>query len=160
MKKIRVLFVCVHNSARSQIAEAYLNSIAGDKYFAESAGLEPGKLNPYVVRVIMEVGLDISKNKTKSVDEFLKSNRTFDYIITVCDEASGERCPYFPGNAKRLHWTFEDPSALTGTDEEKLKRIRIIRDKIKFKISNFIKEQIYRGIFAYDTCIRSGLCKM
>ncbi len=139
MDKLKILFVCVHNSARSQIAEAYINSFAGNKYFAESAGLEAGKLNPYVVSVMMEEGLDISKNKTKTVNEFLIANRTFDYVITVCDEASGQRCPYFPGNGKRLHWTFDDPSALTGTDEEKLKRIRIIKDEIKSKILNFIK---------------------
>ncbi len=139
-EKIKLLFVCIHNSARSQIAEAYLNSFAGEKFFAESAGLESGKLNPYVVSVMMEAGLDISGNKTKTVNEFLNANKTFDYVITVCDEASGERCPYFPGNGKRLHWTFEDPSALTGTDEEKLKQIRLIRDEIKTKILDFIKE--------------------
>ena len=139
-EKIKLLFVCIHNSARSQIAEAYLNSFSGDKYFAESAGLEAGKLNPYVVKVMMEEGLDISKNRTKTVNEFLNANKTFDYVITVCDEASGKRCPYFPGNGKRLHWTFEDPSALTGTDEKKQKQIRLIRDEIKTKILDFIKE--------------------
>jgi arsenate reductase len=140
MDKLKILFVCVHNSARSQMAEAYLNSFAGDRYFAESAGLESGKLNPYVVSVMMEAGLDISGNKTKTVDEFLNTNKTFDNVITVCDEASGERCPYFPGNGKRLHWTFEDPSALTGTDEEKLERIRIIRDEIKNKVFEFVNQ--------------------
>ena len=138
MDKLKILFVCVHNSARSQIAETYLNLFAGDKFFAESAGLEAGKLNPYVVSAMLEDGLDISGNKTKTVNEFLNANKTFDYVITVCDEASGKRCPYFPGNGKRLHWTFEDPSALTGTDEEKLEKIRIIRNNIKEKIKEFI----------------------
>lgn len=133
---INVLFVCVHNSARSQMAEAFMNSFGGAYFSAESAGLEPGKLNQLVVKSIAEIGFDISKNKTKSVSDFL--NKEFDYVITVCDESSGERCPVFPGKTKRLHWTFEDPSALTGTEEEKLKRISLIRDEIKNKITSFI----------------------
>ncbi|HPS66078.1 MAG TPA: arsenate reductase ArsC [Ignavibacteria bacterium] len=139
MDKIKVLFVCMHNSARSQMAEAFLNNLAGDKYYAESAGLEPGVLNPLVVESLKETGIDISGNKTKGVDEFYNKGDTFRYVITVCDETSGEMCPAFPGNSVRLHWTFEDPSALSGTDKEKMKSIGIIRDKIKEKVLEFLR---------------------
>jgi arsenate reductase len=139
MDKIKVLFVCIHNSARSQMAEAFLNTLGGVKFSAESAGLEPGKINPLVVKSMQETGIDISKNKTKDVFEFLSSGKMFDYVITVCDETSGERCPYFPGSSKRLHWTFEDPSEFTGTETEKLFKIAKVRDAIKLKAEEFIK---------------------
>src|ERR1700733_8057124 len=103
MKK-KVLFVCIHNSARSQMAEAFLNQICGDEFEAHSAGLEPGKLNPTVVAAMQEVGIDISSNQTKSVADMLKSSKLFAYFITVCDEASAERCPIFSGVTTRLHW--------------------------------------------------------
>ena len=139
MHKIKVLFVCVHNSARSQIAEAYLNSIAGNRFEAQSAGLEPGMLNPYAVRVMAEAGLDISHNKTKGVFDFFKRGAFFSYVITVCDGASAEKCPIFPGVTKRLHWSFYDPSTLQGSDEEKLEGTREIRDAIKAQIEDWIK---------------------
>ena len=139
MEKIKVLFVCVHNSARSQMAEAYLNQLGGDEFEVESAGLEPGILNPTVVEVMDEIGIDISKNETKSVFELFKKGRTYDFVITVCDAAKAERCPIFPGVTKRLNWSFEDPSAFTGTIDEKLAQTRIIRDKIKLEIENFIQ---------------------
>ena len=132
MEKIKVLFVCIHNSARSQMAEAYLNKFAGEKFFAQSAGIEPGKLNPVVVAAMKEDGIDISGNKTKSVEEFL--DKKMDYVITVCDATSGERCPVFPGAVKRLHVEFPDPSALQGSFEEKLEGTRKIRDDIKKRI--------------------------
>jgi len=144
MGKIKVLFVCIHNSARSQMAEAFLNQLAGDVFAAYSAGLEPGKLNPVVVEAMKEDGIDISGNKTKSVFEFYKNGARFDYVFTVCDEASGERCPLFPGNAKKIHWGFPDPSALAGTHKEKLERTREIRDMIKVKIEEFIRSLIAR----------------
>src|SRR3989338_9622164 len=97
MDKKKVLFVCVHNSARSQIAEAFLKQMAGDKFEAESAGLEPGNLNPVVVEVMKEVGIDISQNKTKSVFDFYKQGRQYDYVVTVCDESQSGACPMFPG---------------------------------------------------------------
>ncbi|MFA5928509.1 MAG: methionine-R-sulfoxide reductase [Candidatus Margulisiibacteriota bacterium] len=97
--KKKVLFVCIHNSARSQIAEAYLNKLGGDRYIAESAGLEPGRLNPLVVQVLQEDGIDISQKGTQGVLDLLKQNRQFDLVITVCDQASGERCPAFLGQA-------------------------------------------------------------
>jgi arsenate reductase (thioredoxin) len=140
MDKTKVLFVCIHNSARSQMAEAFLNTIGGDKFSAESAGLEPGLLNPLVVKSMGEAGIDISQNRTKDVFEFFKEGRKFDYVITVCDEASGERCPIFPGALKKIHWSFADPSAFTGTEEEKLKRISEVRDSIRLKIQEFINK--------------------
>ena len=108
MKKIKVLFVCVHNSARSQIAEAYLNAMAGERFEALSAGLEPGVLNHYAVKVMAEEGFDISGNKTKDVFDFVKRGEIFGYVITVCDGANAERCPIFSGVTKRLHWSFPD----------------------------------------------------
>ena len=129
--KKKVLFVCIHNSARSQMAEAFLNDTRPDQFHAQSAGIEPGKLNPVVVQAMQEVGIDISRNKTKSVAEFIERGEWFDYVITVCDETSAERCPIFPGNATRLHWGFPDPSSFTGTPEEKLARTREVRNSIE-----------------------------
>ncbi|MGA2667728.1 MAG: arsenate reductase ArsC [Ignavibacteria bacterium] len=140
MNKIKVLFICVHNSARSQMAEAFLNHLAGDKFHAESAGLEPGVLNPLVVKAMQEIGLDISGNKTSSVFQFFKEGRNYEYVITVCDREAEEKCPIFPGKTKRINWSFPDPSAFTGSDEEKLILIREVRDNIKEKISNFIQK--------------------
>ena len=140
MSKITVLFICIHNSARSQMAEAFVNHLAKDRFIAESAGLEPGKLNPLVVDALKEIGIDISRNRTKSVDEFIKAGKTFDYIITVCDETSAERCPVFPGNARRSHFSFPDPSAFQGSYEEKLKSVGSVRDAIQTKIVQWLKE--------------------
>ncbi|MCX8093250.1 MAG: arsenate reductase ArsC, partial [Candidatus Goldbacteria bacterium] len=132
-------FVCVHNSARSQMAEAYLNHLAGDRFIAESAGLEPGVLNPYVVEVMKEDGIDISKNSTKSVFDFYKQGKLYSYVITVCDMEAAERCPVFPGITRQLHWSFPDPSKFKGTKEEILQQVRKVRDDIKSKIKEFIK---------------------
>jgi arsenate reductase (thioredoxin) len=121
------------------MAEAFLNTLGGEYFSAESAGLEPGKLNPLVVKSLREIGIDISNNKTKDVFEFLKNGKEFDFVITVCDETSGERCPFFPGGSKRLHWTFEDPSSFGGTEDEKLFKIAEVRDAIKVKTEKFIK---------------------
>ena len=139
MKK-KVLFVCIHNSARSQMAEAFLNQICGEFFEAQSAGLEAGKLNPLVVEAMAETGLDISGNKTKPVFDFIKSGKMFTYVITVCDEASAERCPVFPGVTTRLHWSFPDPSTFQGTPEEKLEKVREVRDAIKRKIEDWCAE--------------------
>ena len=140
MEKIKVLFVCVHNSARSQMAEAFLNQLAGDKFKAESAGLEPGTLNPLVVEVMKEIEIDISNNRTKSAFDFFKQGRLFNFVITVCDAASAERCPVFPGVTQRLGWSFEDPASFTGSHEEKLAKTRLVRDKIKKEVEDFINE--------------------
>jgi arsenate reductase (thioredoxin) len=131
MEKRRVLFVCIHNSARSQMAEAWLNHLCGDNFEAHSAGLDPGILNPLAVQVMREVGIDISGNKTKPVFDFFKAGIVFSYVITVCDESSAEHCPVFPGAVNRLHWSFPDPSVLMGSEEEKIAAIRNIRDDIK-----------------------------
>ena len=133
--KQKVLFICIHNSARSQMAEAWLNHICADVFEAESAGLEPGTINPLVVEVMGEAGIDISNKRTQAVSDVLHSGQLFSYVITVCDETSAERCPMFPGAAKRLHWSFPDPSALTGTREAKLKAVREIRDQIRERIA-------------------------
>jgi len=140
MKK-RVLFICIHNSARSQMAEAFLNEICPAEFEAHSAGLEPGKLNPRVVEVMNEVGIDISGNQTKAVFDLFKSGQMFSYVITVCDETSAERCPIFPGITKRLHWSFADPSGFTGTTAEVLEKTRVVRDAIKQKITEWCREE-------------------
>lgn len=131
MSKSRVLFVCVHNSARSQMAEAWCNTLCGDILEAESAGLEPGTLNPLAVRAMQEVGIDISHKRTQSAFDVYREGRLYAYVITVCDGASAERCPIFPGFAKRLHWSFADPASFTGTDEEKMAKVREVRDEIR-----------------------------
>jgi len=140
MKKKKVLFVCIHNSARSQMAEAFLNQMCGEEFEAHSAGLEPGTLNPIVVEAMREIGIDISQNKTKAVFDFVKSGESFAYVITVCDEASAERCPIFPGVTTRLHWGFPDPSAAAGTREEKLAQTRVIRDAIQKQVKTWCAE--------------------
>jgi arsenate reductase len=135
--KPKVLFICVHNSARSQMAEAWLRNICGDFFEAHSAGLAPGVLNPLAVEVMREVGIDISQKETKAVFDAFKSGQLFTYVITVCDESNAEKCPIFPGPSKRLHWSFADPAELTGTDEEKLAGVREIRDQIRAKIQQW-----------------------
>ncbi|HME45843.1 MAG TPA: arsenate reductase ArsC [Syntrophorhabdales bacterium] len=144
-EKFRVLFVCVHNAARSQMAEAFLNHLAGDRFEGESAGFEPGPLNPLAVEVMKEVGIDISANRAKSVFGLYKEGRLYDYVITVCDESSAERCPIFPGRVRRLQWTFENPASLTGSHEEKLAKTRKIRDQIKGKVEELIAERSRGG---------------
>ncbi len=141
MEKKKVLFVCVHNSARSQMAEAFLKQSGGEFFEVESAGIELGILNPIVVDAMREIGIDISKNQTKDAFQFLKQGRSFHYVITVCDESSGERCPIFPGVSQRLHWSFDDPSAFTGSYEYKLLKTRAVRDAIKAKILEFLKNE-------------------
>ena len=139
MKK-NVLFVCIHNSARSQMAEAFLKEMCGAEFAAHSAGIEPGRLNPVVVEAMREIGIDISGNQTKTVADMINSGKTFAYVITVCDETSAERCPIFPGVTKRLHWGFPDPSAFQGAPEQKLARTREVRDAIRRKIEQWCDE--------------------
>lgn len=135
----RILFVCIHNSARSQMAEAFVNQMCQGSYEAHSAGLEPGILNPLVVEAMREVGIDIAGAKTKSVAEMLAEGPTFTRVVTVCDEASAERCPTFPGGAQRDHWGFPDPSALAGTHEERMVAVRRIRDDIRHRVSQWCR---------------------
>jgi arsenate reductase len=137
MEKEKILFVCVHNASRSQIAEAFMNRLCGDRFIAESAGLEPGTLNLLAVEVMKEVGIDISRNTTKSVFEFYRQDKLYRYVVTVCDQASAEQCPLFPGITTRIHWSFEDPSKFTGSHEEQLRQTREVRDRIKEKILEF-----------------------
>jgi len=140
MKK-KVLFICAQNSARSQIAAALLNKMCGDYFEAHSAGLEPGILNPFAVEALKEVGIDISRNKTRSVFDVWKSARhIFTYVVTVCSESEAEACPIFAGVTTRLHWSFDDPSKFTGTHEERLERTRRVRDQIGAKIDSFCEE--------------------
>jgi arsenate reductase (thioredoxin) len=136
--KRRVLFVCVHNSARSQMAEAFLKEEAGNRFEVESAGLEPGNLNPLAIAAMHEIGIDISANQTTSVASMIERGVKFDYVITVCDESSAERCPFFPGGAQRLHWSFRDPAALSGTAAEQMAGVREIRDAIRAKVRGWL----------------------
>ncbi len=121
------------------MAEAFLSYYSGGKFKTYSAGLEPGKLNPYVVKAMAEIGIDISNNRTKSVYEFLEKGISFDYVITVCDEANAERCPVFPGGGQRLHWGFPDPSNLSGNEEEIMEHTRNIRDAIRERVVGWLK---------------------
>jgi arsenate reductase len=138
--KQNILFICVHNSARSQMAEAFLDGICGDQFEAHSAGLEPGTLNPLAVEAMREIRIDISQKQTQSVFDVFKSGALFSYVITVCDETSAERCPIFPGVARRLHWSFPDPAALSGTHEERLASTRKIRDEIRARVEMWCDE--------------------
>ena len=141
MEKRRVLFICVHNSARSQMAAALLNKTCGEFFEAESAGLEPGTINPLVVQALQEIGIDISNSTTQRVFDVWTSGQMFQFVITVCSEAEAEGCPIFPGVATRLHWPFDDPSKFTGTHAEKLEKTRGVRDQIQAKIDSFCAEQ-------------------
>ena len=134
---LKVLFVCVHNSARSQMAEAFFNQYAPEGDIAESAGIKPGALNPYVVRAMAEKGLDISNNKTKGAFDLYKQGRLFSHVITVCDEAT-QQCPIFPGTRSVVSWSFEDPSILSGSDEAIMEKVRVIRDAIEEKVKELI----------------------
>jgi len=136
---IKVIFVCIHNSACSQMAEALLKWLGKEDFFVESAGLEPGILNPMAVKAMQEINIDISNNKTNNVFDFLKERRTYNFVISVCDEFQSERRPIFPGRSQRIHWNFTDPSALSGTEEEKLNSTIEIRNEIKAKIIEFIE---------------------
>lgn len=138
--KRRVLFVCIHNSARSQMAEALLVARCPEDFGAESAGLEPGTLSPLAVEAMREIGIDISHNATKSTSALLASGREYAYVVTVCDETNAERCPVFPGGGQRLHWSFPDPGAARGTWDERLAQTREIRDRIQARIDAFCRE--------------------
>ena len=138
-EKQSVLFICVHNSARSQMAEEYLRLFADDLFEVESAGLEPGALNPHVVTLLQEEGIDISGKQTRGVFEVYQSGKTYSYVITVCSREAEENCPRFPGPVRRLSWPFPDPSAFQGTTEEILKKTREVRDVIKEELRRFVE---------------------
>jgi arsenate reductase len=141
MFKRKVLFICVHNSARSQMAAALLNKTCGEFFEAHSAGLEPGTVNPLAVEALQELGIDISENQTQRVLDVWKSGQMFQFVITVCSEAEAEGCPIFGGVTTRLYWSFDDPSKFTGTHEERLDRTRRVRDQILARVSSFCEEQ-------------------
>lgn len=142
--KTKVLFACVHNSARSQMAEAFVNRYCSDQFEADSAGLETGALNPLAVEVMAEDGIDISQNTTKSIWDTFRAGHTYGYIITVCDETN-EKCPIFPGNGIRLHWSFPDPSKFTGSHDEQLAEMRQLRDAISEKVTEWYQEKSSAG---------------
>ena len=140
MSKTKVLFLCTGNSARSQMAEAFLRKYGGEQFEAYSAGLEPEGINPHTNRVMEEVGVSLSGQYSKHVKEYM-GRVHFGYLITVCDEAE-KKCPTtFPSVGQRIHWSFEDPAAFVGSDDDKLAKFREVRDQIEQKIKEFIAEQ-------------------
>ena len=138
MEKVKVLFLCTGNSARSQMAEAFLRKYAGDRFEVFSAGLEPQGINPLARKVIEESGFDLSGHYSKDVSEFLGTMH-FGYVITLCDNAESQ-CPIFPGASIRLHWPFEDPAAFQGIEEQKLNKFREIREQIRVRIESWLRE--------------------
>ena len=137
--KPRVLFICTGNSARSQMAEAILQKIGGEKFDVFSAGLEPSTVNPFTIKVLSEIGIDWTTARAKGLTEFL-GKLHFGYVITVCSRAE-ERCPIFPGMGQRLHWPFDDPAAVNGSDDEKLNAFRTVRDEIQKKVTDWYEIQ-------------------
>ncbi len=140
MMKKKVLFICVRNTARSQMAEALFNHVCDDDFEAHSAGLDPGSLNPLAVEVMQEIGLDISEQQTKTVFDMFRSGRSFLYVVTIHDDASSERPPIFPGVTNRLRWDVPDPAVFRGSYEEKLTRTRELRDALRAKIEEWYAE--------------------
>jgi len=138
VNKQRVLFLCTHNSARSQMAEGFLRSLAGDRFDVASAGTEATRVHPLARGAMAELGIDISGHTSKVVDELV--DQPWDYVITVCD-AANESCPVFPKKSSRLHWSFEDPSRATGSDDQRLEAFRHVRDQIERRIADWIRTQ-------------------
>lgn len=137
MSPIRILAICVHNGARSQMAEEYLRRFGGDLFEVMSAGLEPGAINPVVTRLLAEDGIDIRGKQTRSVFDLYRDGAKFDYVIAVCDREAAERCPIFPAERERLHWPFPDPSKATGNEAETLEFVRSVRDAIRERAKAF-----------------------
>ena len=132
--KERVLILCTGNSARSQMAEGLLRHEAGERFDVFSAGTRPSKVRQEAIAIMRELGIDISGHRSKSVDEFV--GQPFDYVITVCDNAK-ESCPVFPGKVTRIHWSFEDPAAVDGSEDERKAAFRRVRDQIRERIETF-----------------------
>jgi arsenate reductase len=141
MSKKRVLFICVHNSARSQMAEAFLNMLGKDDFQAESAGLRPTTVNPLVIEVMREHGVDLSDKETRNVFDLYRQGRLYDHVITVCEETVEAQCPIFPGVAIREKWPFPDPAAVEGTPAERLEEVRAIGSMIKDRVQRFLEER-------------------
>ena len=135
MTRPRVLFLCTHNSARSQIAEGFLRALAGERFEVSSAGTEATRVHPLAIRAMGEVGIDVSGHTSKTIDALL--GQPWDYVITVCDSAN-QRCPVFPGRTTRIHWSFDDPSLTTGMGQDRLETFRKIRDEISARIREWL----------------------
>jgi len=140
--QLHVLFICSHNSARSQMAEELMRLYSGGTVLVESAGLEAGALNPLAVEVLKEVGIDISGKSTQDAFELYRHGRLFSHVITVCDDSNGERCPVFPGGVIRQHWSLHDPATFVGTWEEKLELTRQVRDTIQRLIEEWYEDNV------------------
>jgi arsenate reductase len=136
MSRSRVLFLCTHNSARSQMAEGFLRTMAGDRFEAGSAGTEKTSVNPLAIRVMAELGIDLGGHTSKLYADV--ASEAWDYLITVCDDAN-ERCPWVPGSVQRLHWSFPDPSRATGSEEERLAVFRRVRDQIQERLTDWLR---------------------
>jgi arsenate reductase len=137
MNKVKVLFLCTGNSARSQMAEAFLRTYAGNRYEAYSAGVEPKEIHPLTRKVMDEVGIDIGGQRSKALKEYM-GHVAFGYLITVCNEAE-DKCPrIFPGMGQRLHWDFEDPAKFTGSEDEKLAKFREVRDAVRKRVEDWV----------------------
>jgi len=143
---LRVLFICEHNSARSQMAEAYLQNLGGALFEVESCGIEAGIINPLVIEVMEEKGYDLRGKTTRTALNLLQQGRSYDIIVTVCSRKASEQCPIFPGKALRLNWPFDDPAKIEGDRETKLESIRGIRDRIEEKVREFIEEYKAKGL--------------
>jgi arsenate reductase (thioredoxin) len=139
MSKTKVLFLCTGNSCRSQMAEGFLRTLAGDQFEAHSAGTKPSTVNRIAIEVMRELGIDISGQRSKNVVDYVGTH--FQYVITVCDNAK-EQCPIFPGPCVREHWPFDDPADATGSREEKLAVFRRVRDEIAEKVKGFVQKQV------------------
>ena len=153
--KKRVLFICVHNTARSQMAEAYLRHYADDLFEVESAGLEPGVLNPIVVEAMADDGFDISQKVPQSVVDLYKAGRTYNYVITVCSREAEEKCPVFPGPVRRLSWPFPDPAQFGGGHDEKLAKTIEVRNVIKEEVRQFVEHYRTQNTTDEETGARS-----
>lgn len=135
----RILFVCIHNSGRSQMAEAFLNQLGGPEFVAESAGVEPRPINPDVVRVMQEVGYDLSGVQSDNIVDFFRQGRLYEQVIYVCERGAEKDCPVFPGVRKTLHWPYPDPAALEGDEAERLQALRGTRDQIRQRIEEWLR---------------------
>lgn len=135
MPKSRVLFLCTHNSARSQMAEGFLRALAGDRFEAASAGTEATRVHPLAIRAMEEVGINLAGHASKTLDRFL--GQPWDYVITVCDSARA-RCPAFPARTARLHWSLDDPAGASGTDAERLEAFRRVREEIRARLEAWL----------------------
>lgn len=141
MEQIRILFLCGQNTARSQIAEAYMDVFGGENFIAESAGLEAGAgVNPVAAEIMKEVGINISEKEVTPVMDLFLAGKSYDYVVAVCDAAKAGKCPDFPGVHRRLHWPFEDIGSLEGSWEEKVEQARFIRDQIRDAVKRMVAD--------------------